>query len=215
MLILPGGKPVEPLGIHTTSGWSRPCRVKAALYLRKLLASLGVPVEIRLQPMETLLADLRRNAFDAYLLGWARLSEDPDYLRTFFHSDEARHGGGGDAVKHGDLDSTLKDPPRTHDVHMGGQDFRCQDCHVTMNHKIAGASTTSAVSEGRVSCVDCHDPEPHPKANPVLDTLNRHCDTVACQTCHIPRFAKAKPTLMFWDWSRAGMEMVSTPSTAT
>ena len=36
------------------------------------------------------------------------------------------YGGGGDAVKHGDFDSTLKDPPYSDDVHMGGQDFPCQ-----------------------------------------------------------------------------------------
>ncbi len=113
-------------------------------------------------------------------------------------------GGGGDGVKHGDLDSTLKNPTASQDIHMGGQDFTCQECHVTLKHKISGASTTSSVSEGRVSCTDCHDERPHNNDHPLLKTLNDHCDTIACQTCHIPRFARNKPTLMFWDWSKAG-----------
>ncbi|HSP43927.1 MAG TPA: hypothetical protein VLO11_13725, partial [Luteolibacter sp.] len=37
------------------------------------------------------------------------------------------YGGGGDAVKHGDLDSTMTNPTREVDVHMGtdGGDFSC------------------------------------------------------------------------------------------
>jgi octaheme c-type cytochrome (tetrathionate reductase family) len=116
-------------------------------------------------------------------------------------------GGGGDAIKHGDLDSTLKDPPASHDVHMGGQDFNCQECHMTSGHKIAGSSTTCAVSEGSVSCTDCHDERPHADEHPLLKKLNDHYDSIACQTCHIPTFAKAQPTLMFWDWSKAGKMM--------
>jgi len=116
-------------------------------------------------------------------------------------------GGGADAIKHGDLDSTLKNSPASHDVHMGGQDFTCQECHQTNAHKIAGSSTTCAVSEGRVSCTDCHDERPHSDEHPLLKKLNDHYDSMACQTCHIPTFAKAKPTLMFWDWSKAGKMM--------
>ena len=120
-------------------------------------------------------------------------------------------GGGGDAIKHGDLDSTLKNPTALQDVHMGGQDFTCQECHVTLNHKISGASTTSSVSEGRVSCTDCHDEKPHDDTHPLLKTLNDHCDTISCQTCHIPLFARNKPTLMFWDWSKAGKDVKLSP----
>jgi octaheme c-type cytochrome (tetrathionate reductase family) len=115
-------------------------------------------------------------------------------------------GGGGDAVKHGDLDLAMKHPPMSHDVHMGGQDFPCQECHVTKGHKIAGSSTTSAVSEGKVACIDCHDERPHPDTHPLLKKLNSHCESIACQACHIPTFATAQATLMFWDWSKAGKD---------
>jgi hypothetical protein len=45
-------------------------------------------------------------------------------------------GGGGDAVKHGDLDSSLKNPSRELDVHMAkdGANMVCADCHTFNAH---------------------------------------------------------------------------------
>jgi octaheme c-type cytochrome (tetrathionate reductase family) len=116
------------------------------------------------------------------------------------------YGGGGNNVKHGDMDNTLASPDPAHDVHMGGLDFTCQECHVTDRHRISGSSTTSAVSEGSVACTDCHDEKPHDASSPLLAQLNDHCDAIACQTCHIPRFAKAAATVTLWDWSKSGGE---------
>jgi len=114
-------------------------------------------------------------------------------------------GGGGDAVKHGDLDSTQSKPSREHDIHMGGPvDMTCQTCHVTKDHKIAGASTFTATNDGRVSCEDCHrEPHSHSALN---KRLSKHTKTVACQTCHIPVFAKGQATKMNWDWSTVGKD---------
>ncbi len=114
------------------------------------------------------------------------------------------YGGGGNNVKHGDMGNALASPEPALDVHMGGLDFACQECHVTDRHRISGSSTTSSVSEGVVACTDCHDPRPHDAASPLLDQLNDHCDAVACQTCHIPQFAKADATVTLWDWSKSG-----------
>ncbi len=116
------------------------------------------------------------------------------------------NGGGGDAVKHGDLDTTLGKPKRDHDIHMGGPaDMSCQACHVTKNHKISGASTLLATNDGRVSCEDCHrNPHKDSMANKVL---SRHEKTVACQTCHIPSFARGQATKMSWDWSTVGKDI--------
>ena len=36
------------------------------------------------------------------------------------------------------------------------------------------------------------------------DVLNKHTLKVACQTCHIPVYAKVNPTKLSWDWSTAG-----------
>lgn len=114
------------------------------------------------------------------------------------------YGGGGDAVKHGDLDSSIEYPSREIDVHMDteGNDFTCQECHVTKEHSIPGNSL--GVSPGGTShfnCESCHTEEPHTQAR-----LNKHVADIACQTCHIPVFAKDVPTKLSWDWSTAGEE---------
>ncbi|MBZ0156740.1 MAG: tetrathionate reductase family octaheme c-type cytochrome [Alphaproteobacteria bacterium] len=115
-------------------------------------------------------------------------------------------GGGGDAVKHGDMDSSLSKPGKEHDVHMGGPtDMTCQACHTVKEHSISGASLFLATNDGRVSCEDCHR-DPH-KDSTAHKVLARHQKTVACQTCHIPAFAKAQATKMSWDWSTVGKDI--------
>ena len=52
--------------------------------------------------------------------------------------------------------------------------------------------------------VACHCNTPHDGNNFVTAKLNAHTDKIACQTCHIPRIASHKPTLVSWDWSLAG-----------
>jgi octaheme c-type cytochrome (tetrathionate reductase family) len=123
------------------------------------------------------------------------------------------YGGGGDAVKHGDLDSSLTKPNRGLDVHMGtdGQDFDCIRCHTTALHHIAGRIySTPAAAERKslleddltpkILCESCHGRTPH---QPGIKA-NDHTDKVACQTCHIPTYARVLPTKMWWDWSKAG-----------
>jgi octaheme c-type cytochrome (tetrathionate reductase family) len=115
------------------------------------------------------------------------------------------YGGGGEGVKHGDLDSSLLDATSDYDVHMGkdGADFTCQDCHKTENHSIKGnAMVVSPGGNDHLKCTDCHDARPHKES-----LVNGHTDTVACQTCHIPRFAKSLPTKLYWDWSQAGQDI--------
>ena len=119
------------------------------------------------------------------------------------------YGGGGNAVKHGDLDSTLFYPEKETDVHMAvdGNNFQCQDCHNTENHDIKGHSMlVSPRGANHVNCVDCHDQAPHSES-----LLNNHTASVACQTCHIPSFARELPTKLSWDWSTAGKEVVEAP----
>jgi octaheme c-type cytochrome (tetrathionate reductase family) len=109
-------------------------------------------------------------------------------------------GGGGNAVKHGDLDETLYYPDESLDVHMGRYDFQCIDCHRTRDHAIGGrAITVSVDNENQIACIDCHSERLHADAR-----LNAHTDTVACQTCHIPRVAIKEATKVHWDWSEAG-----------
>lgn len=111
-------------------------------------------------------------------------------------------GGGGDAVKHGDLDGTMYFPTERIDVHMGRHDLSCRDCHRTEGHSIQGRSMSVSVSDrDRVSCTDCHSEAPHRS-----ERLNGHARALACQTCHIPFMAVEAPTKMSWDWSTAGQD---------
>jgi octaheme c-type cytochrome (tetrathionate reductase family) len=115
-------------------------------------------------------------------------------------------GGGGDAVKHGDLDRTMIHPTADIDVHMGRDDFQCVDCHRTDKHQIGGRSMSVSVSATRrIACTDCHVEAPH-----VQERLNGHTARIACQTCHIPAMAVRAPTKMTWDWSAAGEDRPDT-----
>jgi len=111
-------------------------------------------------------------------------------------------GGGGDNVKHGDLSSDLFKPNKQMDVHMDteGNNMACVACHEADRHKIMGkAYSVSSANEGRMECEKCHSEAPHNNS-----TLNNHTAKVACQTCHIPVYAKGVATKMRWDWSTAG-----------
>lgn len=109
-------------------------------------------------------------------------------------------GGGGNGVKHGDLDESLYFPPESVDIHMGRYDFLCVDCHQTTDHEIKGrAIGVSVDDENGAACTDCHDNNLHGD-----ERITEHLDTVACQTCHIPATALVDPTKVVWDWSQAG-----------
>ncbi len=123
-------------------------------------------------------------------------------------------GGGGDGVKHGDLDSSLMFPGHELDVHMDvdGLNFTCSTCHAPQAHVIPGSRyqldakntdglAIAGMGDAPLSCESCHGLEPHHGDS----NLDNHVDTVACQTCHIPTFARGGvPTKTWWDWSTAG-----------
>ncbi|MFH0735434.1 MAG: tetrathionate reductase family octaheme c-type cytochrome [bacterium] len=111
-------------------------------------------------------------------------------------------GGGGNNVKHGDLETALFETTRDIDVHMGtdGANFDCVDCHTTEKHNISGkVYSLSSMNRNRNTCEQCHTELPHKD-----DILNEHSMKVACQSCHIPTYAKVNATKMAWDWSTAG-----------
>lgn len=126
-------------------------------------------------------------------------------------------GGGGNAVKHGDLDLSLINPGPYLDVHMSPDrlDFTCSKCHGGDNHLVKGSRYAVKAKDlsgidipgrtdgSRASCESCHGTTPHPET--ANAKLNDHTDVLACQTCHVPRFARGGfPTKMWWDWSTAG-----------
>jgi len=110
--------------------------------------------------------------------------------------------GGGNNVKHGDLEVAQLDCSREIDVHMAsnGVNMQCTDCNQTEKHNIKGKLySISSENKNRALCEDCHTSMPHK-----IETLNTHTEKVACQTCHIPHYAKENATKMTWDWSTAG-----------
>lgn len=112
------------------------------------------------------------------------------------------YGGGGNNVKHGDLEKALLNTTRSVDVHMAvdGPNMVCIDCHKTEKHNITGrAYSVSASNTNRATCEQCHGETPH--NDKVIDYHNHK---VACQTCHIPVYAKVNGTSLYWDWSVAG-----------
>jgi hypothetical protein len=100
--------------------------------------------------------------------------------------------GGGDAVKRGDLAMAhVATTDESYDVHMAvtGADLRCQECHTTTNHRVAGRGSDlrPTDSDEVLECTNCHAgiTTSHPSS-----TIRRHLDRVACQSCHIPLYAK-------------------------
>ena len=89
-------------------------------------------------------------------------------------------GGGGNGVKHGDLDESLYFPDENLDVHMGGEaNMQCIDCHVTTDHQILGrmiADNYTIDPKEQVSCEQCHVDQKHED-----ERINTH---LAC--CCVP-----------------------------
>lgn len=112
------------------------------------------------------------------------------------------YSGGGNNVKHGDLEEAQFNCSRDVDVHMAsdGLNMECVACHTATNHQMKGRLySVSSDDQNRAYCEDCHTSTPH------LDKiLNTHTARIACQTCHIPEYAKVNSTKMDWKWSDAG-----------
>ncbi|KOH45723.1 cytochrome C [Sunxiuqinia dokdonensis] len=110
--------------------------------------------------------------------------------------------GGGNNVKHGDLEVAQLSTTRDVDVHMAvnGMNMSCVDCHTAENHQIIGKLySVSTNNTDRATCEQCHTNTPH-----FSHVLNRHGSKVSCQACHIPEYAKVNATKMAWHWSEAG-----------
>jgi hypothetical protein len=112
--------------------------------------------------------------------------------------------GGGDGTKRGDISSALIDPPLHVDFHMSasGADLNCADCHDAGGHRLKGRGLDlrpNDVAE-RYTCESCHD-QPHGDYSSTRgSSLDKHATKVACETCHIPTYAKGVSTEVSRDW---------------
>ncbi|MBK5963945.1 hypothetical protein CCR95_07555 [Thiocystis minor] len=111
--------------------------------------------------------------------------------------------GGADGAKRGDLSTENINPPLTHDLHMSpdGANLTCSDCHSATGtngegHRMRGRGLDLRANDvaERFSCETggCHDNRPHGDfSNTQGSSKDKHAMKVACQTCHIPSYAKA------------------------
>jgi len=102
--------------------------------------------------------------------------------------------GGGDAVKRGDLALVSADTSDVqYDVHMATSagNLKCQDCHIFRNHRFAGKGSDIRPTDLdiQIACAACH-PDKAKSTGHSSSTISRHVARVACQTCHIPYYAK-------------------------
>lgn len=111
--------------------------------------------------------------------------------------------GGGDGVKRGDLSFALiYNIDKNFDAHMHSSEnnLSCQACHVFLEHRVIGKGsdlrpTDDPARGAEIRCVDRHDP------HGTNGEIGRHTPRVACQTCHIPVYAKVA-TEIHRDWRR-------------
>ena len=105
-------------------------------------------------------------------------------------------GGGGDALKRGDMAlATASTTDSAYDRHMAttGANLVCQTCHQFTNHKVAGRGSDLRPldSTAAIGCASsaCHT-EKTASSGHSTTGVNKHINRVACQTCHIPVYAK-------------------------
>ncbi len=114
--------------------------------------------------------------------------------------------GGGDGTKRGDMSTVLVEPPLHIDMHMSsaGEGMTCSDCHNAGGHRVFGRGLDLRPNDvpERFSCESCHD-RPHKDfSNTKGKSRDQHATRVACQSCHIPTYAKGVPTEVSRDWEK-------------
>jgi ABC-type transport system substrate-binding protein len=83
----PGDKPMEKFTILTPPADYDPHRAMAGMIIQEWLRAVGMPVSAKPMAFGSLIQQVKtRRQFDAFILGYGKLSLDPDYVRAFFHS---------------------------------------------------------------------------------------------------------------------------------
>lgn len=86
-LRLPGGEPVPSLNLLTPPADYDAQRAQAGNMIQQWLRDFGVPVNWRPMAFSALVKKVEvEREFDMFVSGWGALGQDPDYLRSFFHS---------------------------------------------------------------------------------------------------------------------------------
>jgi peptide/nickel transport system substrate-binding protein len=91
---LPNGDLMKDFTILTPPADYDPHRCMSGMIIQEWLKVAGIPASCRPMAFGSLIDQVKvRRQFDAFILGYGRLSLDPDYLRNFFHSRNDRPRG--------------------------------------------------------------------------------------------------------------------------
>jgi peptide/nickel transport system substrate-binding protein len=117
-IILPDGKPLEKIFILTPPSDYDPHRAMTGMMIQEWLKDIGIPASARPMAFSSLIREVKtRHHFDLFVLGYGRLSLDPDYLRNFFHSSNDRPGGWNmSGYKNLEFDRIADESSKTMDV---------------------------------------------------------------------------------------------------
>jgi ABC-type transport system substrate-binding protein len=92
---LPNGQPMEKFMILTPPADYDPARAMSGMIIQEWLKEAGIPASAKPMAFKSLVEQVSvRHDFDMFILGYGRLSLDPDYLRSFFHSSQDKKRGG-------------------------------------------------------------------------------------------------------------------------
>jgi len=90
----PDGHPMAPFTILTPPADYDPHRAMSGMMIQEWLRDLGLPASARPMHFGSLLKKVKADHnFDAFVLGYGRLSLDPDYLQFFFYSGNDKKNG--------------------------------------------------------------------------------------------------------------------------
>jgi hypothetical protein len=111
------------------------------------------------------------------------------------------YAGGADGTKRGDLSSACENPATSIDFHMSplGANLSCQSCHQSANHHLLGRGLDLLPNdrpEALTCTTSCHSARPHGDTS-----RDNHAARIACQTCHIPHYAKGVDTEIARNWN--------------
>lgn len=103
---LPNGKPLEKVTLLTPPADYDPHRAMAGMMVQEWLKGVGIPAAAKPMAFGALTEQVKdRREFDAFILGYGRLSLDPDYVRNFFHSrNDKPKGWNQSGYKNGEFD---------------------------------------------------------------------------------------------------------------
>lgn len=90
----PDGKPVKDFSILTPPADYDPNRAMSGMMIQGWLRQVGIPAAAQPMSFGALLEKVKqRHDFDCFVLGYGRLSVDPGYLYSFFHSSQDKKRG--------------------------------------------------------------------------------------------------------------------------